>query len=565
MWLGTIAVFVGLGLLVFFSNKLHPGSSEVNSNDHRSTPNLSTPGNPQHHLEKNSSKGNHNDRLFEDLLKLNGLVLRTRESLLGFGEKLSKSVEDMERDGEKTSEIRHQVVEAVEDIVATVRQGTEVVKAAEVSRKSMDEVRKVVEEFASHVKRVGEVFESVDKAAEKILEAFTKVVESSNSVGVIAKQTNLLALNAAIEAARAGEAGKGFAVVAEEVRKLALDSQQAAESINTIIEELKSSMEEMRKAVNQADEEQGLVSERVSQVLEKVAHADQAAESVSTAIGAIIEQSEERTSSLKEVTSQLDFVVEDMKATIERLQGLMDNFTRLREEILSVEESTAELGDLVIERRRLRTKANEVFVGHDDAFPPWVYVEDGESKGISVEFAKKAATNMGLELIVVGRPWSKIHEMLKKHLLDVVLNVGWPNPALSSEGFLASKPYAQFKLVIFGKPGKRVGLSDLKGLKVGTIEGGIGRSLEVLKNAGAKVVEYLSDLESFDDLSAGKLDYVLCEQEVGRYISEKFFEGAFTPVSNPVETMDVVVLVHPSRPDLVELLNKYIESGLNHP
>ncbi|RKX45945.1 MAG: hypothetical protein DRP27_02780 [Thermotogae bacterium] len=564
MWLGTIGVFVGLGLLVFFSNKLHSGPPETNSNDHRPAPDRSAPDNLQHNSDKNPLQGDQDDRLFEDLLKLNGLVLKTRESLLGFGEKLSKSVEDTEKDGEKTTEIRHQVVEAVEEIVTTVRQGTEVVKAAEMSRKNMDEVRRIVEEFASHVKRVGEVFEGVDKAVEKILGAFAKVVESSNSVGVIAKQTNLLALNAAIEAARAGEAGKGFAVVAEEVRKLALDSQQAAESINTIIEELKNSMEEMRKAVSQADEEQELVSERVSQVLEKVAHADQAVESVSTAIGAIIEQSEERTSSLKEVTSQLDFVVEDMKATIERLQGLMDNFTRLREEIISVEESIAELSDIVIERRRLHMKANEVFVGHDDAFPPWVYVEDGEPKGISVEFAKKAAANMGLNLTVVGRPWSKIHEMLKRHLLDVALNVGWPNPALSSEGFLASKPYAQFKLVIFGNPGKRVSLSDLKGLKIGTIKGGIGRSLEILKNAGAKVVEYLSDLESFDDLSAGKLDYVLCEQEVGKYISDKFFEGAFAPVSNPVETMDVVILVHPSRPDLVELFNKYIESVLNH-
>ncbi len=50
----------------------------------------------------------------------------------------------------------------------------------------------------------------------------------------IADQTNLLALNAAIEAARAGDAGKGFAVVAEEIRKLAISSNEAANRIQQV-------------------------------------------------------------------------------------------------------------------------------------------------------------------------------------------------------------------------------------------------------------------------------------------------------------------------------------------
>lgn len=78
------------------------------------------------------------------------------------------------------------------------------------------------------------VIEDIQKLERKSL----AVYEIINTINVISKQTNLLSLNASIEAARAGEAGRGFVVVAEEIRKLAVQSQDAASEIEDIITEI---------------------------------------------------------------------------------------------------------------------------------------------------------------------------------------------------------------------------------------------------------------------------------------------------------------------------------------
>jgi len=255
-----------------------------------------------------------NHQVYEETMdKLNFLVNQA-EDTSATTEELSAGMEETSSSAISINESVSEVDKAISSFAENVEEGAST--ADEISTKAETLHSQFVQAKNSTMNLYANTKEEIEEAIQSSKEV-EKINILSNSILEISEQTGLLSLNAAIEAARAGESGRGFAVVAEEIGKLAENSNETVEEIQTVTENITKAVSKLIKNTT-----------KLIDFLEKDIMGD-------------YEMMVEAVEEYKNDGSSLNNIISDLSATSEELSATISEIsTSIKEISTTVEEST---------------------------------------------------------------------------------------------------------------------------------------------------------------------------------------------------------------------------------
>ena len=258
-------------------------------------------------------------------------------------EGIVKAVNELSKGSMNISESVQNTAASMQNVGQSISSIAESATTTEGEAQQIEVINNEAKDNLSHLidanKNTVTISENVVTGINEANSAIENIRKAADAITNIASQTSMLSLNASIEAARAGEAGKGFAVVASSIQTLAGESDNSAQEIQNIINEIIMKSQNNVQLANQikdAIDSEGdalvTVSDSFDKVSDKIQIMVDTIHNISTEIGTLDKDKEKV---LDEINS-LSFISEENTASCQETTASIEE---LREniEVISVQ------------------------------------------------------------------------------------------------------------------------------------------------------------------------------------------------------------------------------------
>ncbi|MBP0632448.1 amino acid ABC transporter substrate-binding protein [Cupriavidus sp. AcVe19-1a] len=207
---------------------------------------------------------------------------------------------------------------------------------------------------------------------------------------------------------------------------------------------------------------------------------------------------------------------------------------------------------------------NRIIVGLDDNFPPMGFRDtNNEIVGFDIDMAKEASRRLGMAVEFKPIDWSAKEAELNGKRVDVLWN-GLTITDERKKNISFTAPYmTNHQIVIVGTNSPVKAKADLAGRIVGAQDG--SSAVDAIKKE-SQIAASLKELKTFGDnvtalmdLSAGRLDAIVVDEVVGRYLISKR-AGEYRVLEENFGTEDYGVGVRKDDAELLGKLDKTLAS-----
>ncbi|GAW66580.1 amino acid ABC transporter substrate-binding protein [Geoanaerobacter pelophilus] len=201
-----------------------------------------------------------------------------------------------------------------------------------------------------------------------------------------------------------------------------------------------------------------------------------------------------------------------------------------------------------------------VTVATDATWPPMEFVDANKKiVGFDIDFMNAVAKEAGFQAAFKNTAWDGIFAGIAAGQYDAIISSVTITDERKAK-FDFTVPYISIgQILVVPKAERGTKIVDLKGKKLGAQIGTTG-AMEIKKVAGVELKTYDEVGLAFEDMAAGRISGVVCDQPtaVTYAFDKKEYSKKFKIVGQPFTKEAYGIVVKKGNKDLVALLNKGI-------